>query len=70
VTAEKIVRRSVEAVGEALDIVRALAGTDPREDDSGWCHFCEGQVDHPDAAHHEPTCLWRQAAEWVAAHPT
>lgn len=57
------------------EIVRLLAtmpeplndGVEPRV---GWCWFCEADYVSPSGVPHEPSCPWRQAAEWVANHPT
>ena len=54
------------------EIVRNLADFDPMVDDgfSGrWCPLCPPGWQPQPGEVHEPSCLHRQAVEWVAANP-
>lgn len=65
-------------VTTAKQIVRALATERaPIDTEYDRCHLCGQQFDHEESMdggadaveRHQPTCPWRQAREWVAAHP-
>lgn len=66
------IRTDAQARAILESIVRALAAADPNVDlDSDYhvCAFCHAGVPvRPE--HHEPTCVWRRAVEYVANHPT
>lgn len=52
-------------------IVRALAAANPlcEHDFGSDCSLCGAPLIAIEVAAHEPDCPWRQACEWVAAHP-
>lgn len=59
----------------AKQIVRALAAEmAPIDSEYDRCGLCGQKFDHeesmdgPAAKRHQPSCPWRQAREWVAAH--
>lgn len=51
-------------------IVRALAACADlcHRSNAFYCPICGGLGDGVDPAFHYPTCPWRMAREWVAAH--
>lgn len=63
----------LQRIADAEAIVRELAEDGPFTASYGYtdleCAICKAGVAMGGRCHHDPTCAFRRAVEWVAAHP-